>query len=1315
MSRSSRVEDRRRHDRHNDRRDRARRRKRKEGRSCCSSCIISLVVLFVITAGLLYGGGTFAWNQYAKPMFGISFNDALGLVGSTYVTKEKDVINNAYGEGDVDAFYTNLSNALFLDEDVKLRESLDEVLDSFIEKMANGETNGSGSGTGNEEIATEEELTEGSSTPTTTGNEALDNFLKSLDFDFSRLKDYEDEYATPEVLSLTDKQTAAFLDDTIKTALKKDAIKGKLPELVQNVSLENIVDIPQVIVAQEGPDGDKQTALTLTVRINLRETIKEVASAIHPALKVAAYLLPKKLLATITIYPDNYIQEAKIRVNSFSDKRMNDAYAIANYFLKDTQYESVNGILTMVNQKAIEALEKVRAVVPVYFLETGSVEMHPIQALMNVLGATEVTETQFFCMIRDLFLPEFDDVKQALGFEEDDTYEGIAAKLAAGKTTLVGEISNKYAIEPGYLTADNMMDKLKGVGGESSELIEKISLSNLDLDSEIYNANDVKVRVPYVALAGLLSGYLNEAASGGEGGLSEAEEGESSTSKISFEMINATYSEAAETLTIVLKIGVLDMLGTSLNPDSPISGVVSKLVPENIYIRASVCLADSDESPATIMINNRDAEGTVDLLNTIGALVKSLGSESGLDYTSLSQDVATKARTGLKDLNTQLGNAITFKNDAAYLPSLYDIMANKILYKEELDADNLTSEEVYAVFRGVVKKSAKIDGTNVASDLSGFVATVNTSYSINNAHKLVAPTTDSDPTIVEQMQAFGTNYNTAIDGTNGAGTGLADRWKDVQSDIEADASLDTADKILEAKASAMKASFNPYAKQDEAAAIFDGAFKVTTSGIKDVTLNKVIVEDDSHIRLIYSCTYETDESTKYASLIPDFVINVLLDKEKVSEETYVDEGNYAALDPTDLDTIYYMNDGGNYVALGKYNEIIDTSLDHYYTFNPCVEIRINSMEDTELDNFALMCTRLGINSFNMDSIRTSTNTSVKDGLKDLFKKVDITLDATQNNEKIYFGSIFELAYKNVYTPYANKGDYAALDPTDLTTIYYAKDGDDYIQLGTYSQIIDHSLSAYYIYYPYVATDVADTIAALYGEIAVLGQNGIDADADKFDPVYDSTTNSDGIQASANVTTLNMQGKLTARNIGAAILGTDMSTLKTGMGYTGELELVQSLMINVGDSTYAAQNTAFMNEVSNLFVGVTNEQYVVSEMSIATASLYESTLIPENMYLTIRIDVQSGEVRIAYNNLSEKELLVLKSMAGTSGAKAFDVITIEKEMETFIRTVELFTYTYIYPVTVTFGDVLDAHAGSVNATLNDSKLCGKYELNYTRSI
>ena len=1215
MSRDSRVEDRRREQRRREdekryaeaekrreaaekRRIEARKRRRKQGekkhRSCCASCAIVIAVLIVVTAGLLYGGGFFAWKQYAEPMFGISFNDALALVGSTYIAKDSKIVTNPYEEKDLDGFYGSLSSALYLDSSVNLKESLQDVLNGFVKSMTNSEDSST------ESVSTAEE---GESSSSITGNPAFDNFLKSLSFDFSRLKDYQDEYTTPQVLEITDKQTAAFLDNTIDMALGSEEIKNKLPEIVQNVSLKEIVDIPQVVITNEKENGLDQVALTLTVRVNLRDTVKEVASTYHKALSAVAYLLPKKLYATITIFPNNYLKEAKITINSFSDERMNDAYSIANYFLKETEYGSINGILQMVNQKAIQAIEKVQDLVPVNFLPTGSVEMHPIKALMNMLGATELTETQFFCMVRDLCLPTFEDVKTNLGFASDVTYESIETYLKTNKTELVNEISRKYALEVGYLTADNMLDKLQGVGGESSELIEKVSLSNLDFSDATYNANNAKVHVPYAGLAGLLDGYINKT----------PEEGESS---MNFKIINCLYDQDTKTLSLVLQIGVLDAMTSTLSSDSPYAGFIGQIVPESLFIKASVCIETGSEEPASIAINNRDAAGTQDLLNTIGQLTSSMGTSLGLDYTSLSSTIATSIRDGIKNLNEQLGTELSFTTSSAYLPSIYDLLANKILYSSEVSADNLSPAQVYLVVKGACVIDDDIAGTNKAEDLSSFTEVVNTRYAITEGHKVVAPVNEGDESIVDQLKSFGTSYDNAIDGEQ-----LANNW------TTAIATYPT-----KSKAEIMHDSFSAYAKEDEAASIFEGAFNVNADGVNNVTLNKVMVVDAANLRLIYSCAYETDASTKYASLIPNFVINVKLNKNNIDSA------------------------------------------------DPCVDVTINSMSAATLSDFALMCERLGITGFNMDNIKTSTDTAVKGGLQELFNKVEISFDSTSEVKAIHFGSIFELAYNNVHTTES-----------------------------------------------YQATDIADTIAALYDEITVHGQNEIDATADKYDPTYDATTNPNGIQADVDTTTdplyptINMKGKLTARNVGAAILETDMSSLKTGMGYTGDLVLTQSLMLDYADPTYATQQNAFINEVSSLFTGISSGEYVVTGFSIATASLYSSTLIPDNMYLTSIIDVQTGTVNIAYNNLTATELLVLKSLAGENGAKAFDIATIESEMTSFVRNVELFSYSIniigigAKTYKVTFGDVLDSNSGSVTQNLENAKLCGIFELDYTRTV
>ena len=1207
MSRDSRVRDRRRNDRDARRREarqreRKQRRKQEKGRNGCASCLIRIVVLIVITLGALYGGGFFAWKQYVQPKVGVSFNDALALVGSTYIAKDKDIVTNGFEEKDLDGFYDGLSDALFLSDNVDLKTSLADVLEGFVVSMTKSDSSSTGdTESSGGEISTEEE---GASTvtttepKTTTGNEALDKFLKELEFDFSRLKDYEDEYATPQILTITDKQTAAFLDNTIDLALGSEEIKTKLPELVQNVTLKDIVDIPQVIVSTEEINGLKQIALTLTVRINLRTTVKEVASAVHPALQAAAYVLPKKLYATMTIYPNDYMKGAKIKVNSFSDKKMNDVYSIANYFLASTSYGSIDGMLQMVNQKAVEAIEKVQSIVPVEFLETGSVNMSPIKALMNVLGAKELTETQFFCMVRDLCLPTFDDVKEHLGFASTLTEEQLDTYLQTSKGAVAQEISAKYGLQQGYLTADNMLDKLKGVGGEKSELVNNVSLASLDYSDESYNATNAKVHLDYIGLASLLSGYLNSSTS-------------ESTGSLKFEVINSLYDKDTETLSLVLRIGVLAAMQEKLGSGSIFAGFLGQIIPKDIFVKANVCLATDDTSLATIEINNRDVAGTEELLSTINGLTSSMGTSLGLDQASLGDKIANGLRDGIKNLNTQLGTALVFEDSMAYLPSIYEIMSSKILYSAEVDADNLSPAEVYRVFKGACVVDNKISGVNKTNDLTSFTNVVNTRYSITNEEDQISAT--SEVKIVDQLKAFGSvdsvtgkaKYDTAIDGVD-----LSSRWN-------------TSTTVDETQR--MHDEFNPYALEDEAANIFDGAFKVTASGVKNITLNKVIVENEDKLTLVYSCEYETNEETKYANALPHFVINVLLDKTKISSTT-----------------------------------------------EACVTVTINTMTDEVLQDFALVCTRLGITSFNMDSIRTNTDESVKNGLKDLFEKIEVTFDA--DNDAIYFGSIFEIAYK--------------MKHTDIETGFAAE------------SFADPS-----------ALDVAHTIAALHVPVEAYG-----AQSSSYVPFNTASVDTSELG--------HVKANLEAKNLGHSVAQKAATIDNIGLktGYTPSV--LQTMLVDLSttqnveiDEVIVDLNALYKASLSNMY-GSSTDNYIAVTFAIEKAALkYETNLMPANLYLSLALENEyNGDILLSYNNLTKREVTLLKALAGSANAEAFDIYSteptgIKAKMKANIYDVTLFTYNAM-PVkveTVLLQKNTRPSAATIVETLDDTTINGEYRI------
>ncbi len=295
------------------------RRRNKSNNRCCLNCFITLVVTFVIFVGALYGGAFFAWNQFVEPQVGISLNDALSLAAGLYTYKEDEIVTNPYKESDLTAFYTNLSNALYLDESVDLKKNIFEVLDSFLatSEDENQSTEDQGVVSTRNSIVAAEEGAEGESNTSNsiTGNEALDNFLKELKFDFSRLKEYDETYATDSVLSLTDKQLAAFINDTMKTAIQSEGVSSKIPEMVADmgIDLANVVVIPQIAITNKTPTDLTKVKLTLTVQINIRDVAQSVIKKYYEPVAFLSKILPKSFYATVSIYPNDYMAKSEIR------------------------------------------------------------------------------------------------------------------------------------------------------------------------------------------------------------------------------------------------------------------------------------------------------------------------------------------------------------------------------------------------------------------------------------------------------------------------------------------------------------------------------------------------------------------------------------------------------------------------------------------------------------------------------------------------------------------------------------------------------------------------------------------------------------------------------------------------------------------------------------------------------------------------------------------------------------------------------------------------------------------------------------------
>ena len=119
-------------------------------------------------------------------------------------------------------------------------------------------------------------------------------------------------------------------------------------------------------------------------------------------------------------------------------------------------------------------------------------------------------------------------------------------------------------------------------------------------------------------------------------------------------------------------------------------------------------------------------------------------------------------------------------------------------------------------------------------------------------------------------------------------------------------------------------------------------------------------------------------------------------------------------------------------------------------------------------------------------------------------------------------------------------------------------------------------------------------------------------------------------------------------------------------------------------------------------------------------------MPENIYLTAMVNNSTGDIKVAYNNLTDDQLAVLKSLAKGSADDAFDATGLATKMKAHIEGVKLFTYNNgLINGDITLGMVLNANKSTVPPaevpskvveTVNDSnKIDGEYRVNYTLSV
>ena len=502
---------------------------------------ISLVVILIASVFL---GALVAWDYdmlgsgeektSLKDMTGMSLLEAIGMIAKLY-EDGSGVVTNGYGEQDLENFYADLKTALYLSEDcnVTIADIVSGLLSSLTDSE-NGENGGEGQeltlSDGSPLILSDETAPEIGDNGSMTGNKTLDDLLESLDFDFSVLEGRDQETLEKEMLELSDKELAAVLNEALGEISEIDSLKNI--EDQYGIRINQVASISQVIIDNATVLEQQSVRIRATVAVNLRDAAsealkknksqllanlfgdKQVPSIVSGLIDVLPIILPETLYVTASIYPNMQTWEANVAVNDMSEKQQAAVNSILNNLIaaEDADGNKIP-FMRSINEKIFDTIMRVDELVPINFVPSsdgasGNFETKPIQAVINMLGAENLTQGDFLALIRDVKLP----TPESLGV---DGFTQEAQTLAA-TTFINGEFSEKYYFnnvvneETGeyYITASNLFSRINSFS-KDEETLKRIEIRDrIEAGLPYADGGDFKPYADADTLAALLNGYL---------------------------------------------------------------------------------------------------------------------------------------------------------------------------------------------------------------------------------------------------------------------------------------------------------------------------------------------------------------------------------------------------------------------------------------------------------------------------------------------------------------------------------------------------------------------------------------------------------------------------------------------------------------------------------------------------------------------------------------------------------------------------------------------------------------------------------------
>lgn len=1195
--------------------------------------LVCVMLLLVVIACVGCGSALWAWDRYAYPYVNLSLPEAFSLASEMYEVDPDKVVTNPYDpEADLDSFYASFKEGMYLSADCDI--TIADIVNAVMPSEGEGEESRVGDDVNAENPDT--------------GSDPLNALLERLEFDFDRLDTKTNEDLEKEVLEIGDKELAAVLNEAMQTAFEID----QLVEISQQYAIDfpNLIKVEQVVIdGVESVARQDDTRVLATVSVNIGDNIEGIArnaydNILRPQIaeskpdlagtldgmsgtiiSVLKKILPDMLYLTVAVYPNDTDSAAYVTYNNVEDEgkqelidklfqgqylQMSDVDVNLNGVLDPEE----NGVSMSIPQIAggivANTIASLNETIMLNFTNTedsnGVFQTKPIEFMLSILGADNISQGQFLAIMRDVQVPYDRMAEEYPDADDGDAYSNVT--LAANLDKFIdgegvkGTLTSQYYFdntdEKGerVLTAETLFDNIQDLMSE--DMIKQIKIADKENwnkgDDYVYDADEFKPVADYNALPGLINGYLGTQTEGGIAGMPA-------------KVLKAAYLDNGTTkgaVTLTIKADLLALVEESLGGEEegesdPMADLVTQLLPKAIYLNVNYSLDGTSE--VTITINDvdeeygdgqsaADFETIFNLLALFGVNLE-METESGVividNYDEICEMVSDTIASAFDELGVRLGGNLEFTKDNVLFPNIFQVISANEIFSYSYDpqlAEEMTKEkfeqlyaiddeELYTILDAMYGYDA---GDLGADDLN---AGINNVKSELDKKYYVNLTSENAEGLFDEITTLKTHLGKLRVSNNGVQDGKTYMVQDTTP-------IDGLDPLLNAT---------------DIAALIKGSRKLDMASISIltetvITKSTIGKDDDDKDRIVFEITGDvnadaSENAKKYAPLFPEKMSVIVTITEETAE--------------------------------------FDTS------------VNLNAIGDDLMTKTMFFVARLsGKNDMTKENVEEDISTDINDAFDLLTSGGAVTLDIDGASENVRLGNVFEVATAAIWEE--ENGTISKDRPSDV--LFRSTIKELWAGLDGYGQANGEKIKA---------LGYTERIAPFYlDEASISGTEEV--------TVKGNTRISDAFIGSQFATEDNMTKIAEALGINYTNEETKEANISVAQTYIlpanasnadqeGEADRYQAIVKHFDGTGLIVTNDNYGDMIFTLelsqeaFKGVTNE-----DDELMTIDPNMMHFVPESMYISAGITISSEglsseNVRLVVNTLTSGEQEVLIDM------------------------------------------------------------------------